>query len=210
MTVKKGAVIIGYMIKELKNRITKLEDKLNQLKIYLRIDEKVRTIKDVETEISKPDFWTDAKRAENLIAGLKSAKAVNEPYSKISGQCNEIKELLTIVEDTDHDTLAELSKDIDAVEKDISAMEFKSLLSQEDDKSSAILSINAGAGGTESCDWASMLFRMYSKWSEKKRFKLSITDLLAGEEAGIKNITAIIKGEYAYGYLKRKTGCTAL
>jgi peptide chain release factor 2 len=85
-------------------------------------------------------------------------------------------------------------------------LDFKSLLSANEDVSNAILSINAGAGGTESCDWASMLFRMYSKWSEKKGFKTSVIDFLSGEEAGIKNITAMIKGEYAYGYLKAENG----
>ena len=152
------------MIKELKEKILRLEEKLSQLKVYLGIEEKVKTIKDVEAEISKPDFWTDSKRAENLIAGLKSAKSVNEPYSKLLRQCNELKELLTIVEEADHDTLAELSKDIDTLAKDIDVMEFRSLLNEEHDKSNAILSINAGAGGTESCDWVSMLFRMYLKW----------------------------------------------
>ena len=194
------------MIDELKKRISKLKEKLDLLKVYLGIDEKAGKIKAVEAEISKPDFWTDSKRAENLIAELKSAKSVNEPYSKLFRQCNDIKELLGIVEDADHASIAELAKDIDALEKDINAMEFRSLLNQKDDISNTILSINAGAGGTESCDWVSMLFRMYSKWSEKKRFKLSVIDLLPGEEAGIKNITAIIKGEYAYGYLKAENG----
>ena len=194
------------MISELKDKIKKLEEKLNQLKIYLGIDEKVGTIKDVEAEISKPDFWTDSKRAERLIAEMKSAKSVNEPYAKLLRQCRELKELLDIVEDTDQDTLAELSSDIDVLEKNINGMEFRSLLNEEDDKSNVILSINAGAGGTESCDWTNMLFRMYAKWSEKKGFKTSIIDILPGEEAGIKNITAIIRGEYAYGYLKTENG----
>jgi len=194
------------MLKELKEKIQKLEEKLNQLKIYLSIDEKVKTIKDVETEISKPDFWTDSKRAEKLIAELKYAKSINEPYAKLLQQYHELKELLEIVEDSDHETLTELSRDIDKLEKNINAMEFRSLLDEEDDKLNAILSINAGAGGTESCDWASMLFRMYSRWSEKKGYKLSVIDLLPGEEAGTKNITAIIRGEYAYGYLKAESG----
>lgn len=194
------------MLKELKDRIRELEEKLNQLKLYLHIDEKARTIKDVEAEISKPDFWTDSKRVEKLMVELKSAKSVNGPYVKLLQQSNELKELLDIAEEGDQDTLTELDKDIKGLEKDINRLEFRSLLNGEDDKSSAILSINAGAGGTESCDWTSMLFRMYSKWSEKKNFKLSIIDILSGEEAGIKNITAIIKGEYAYGYLKTENG----
>ena len=194
------------MLKELKERIIRLEEKLKQLKVYLRIDERIRTIKDVEAEISKPDFWTDSKRAERLITEFKSAKAINEPYVKLFKQCNEIRELLDITEEGDEESLKELNKDTNALEKDIDAMEFSSLLNQEDDKSNAIMSINAGAGGTESCDWASMLFRMYAKWAEKKGFKVSLIDMLPGEEAGIKNLTAIIKGVYAYGYLKTENG----
>ncbi len=194
------------MIKELKGRISILEKKLGRLSVYLGIGEKVKTIKDVEAEISKPGFWTDSKRAEKLIGALKSAKSVNEPYARISQQCREMKELLEIVESDDRDTLSEFERDIAALEKGADNLEFRSLLSEEADVSNAILSINAGAGGTESCDWASMLFRMYSKWSEKKGYKLSVIDFLSGEEAGIKNATAMIRGEYAYGHLKAESG----
>jgi peptide chain release factor 2 len=93
------------MIGELKDKIKKLEKKLKQLKVYLRIDERVKTIKDVEAEISKPDFWTDSKRAEKLIGELKSAKAINEPYAKLLKRCKETEELLDIVEGTDRPAL---------------------------------------------------------------------------------------------------------
>ncbi len=194
------------MVKDLKERVKRLEERLRQLKVYLRIDERRRTIEDVEAEISKPDFWTDSKRAEKLIADLKAAKALYEPYSKLQKECNEVKELLDIAEESDTDSLAELIKDLELLEKDIDTMEFRSLLNEKEDRANAILSINAGAGGTESCDWASMLLRMYTRWSEKKGFKVSLIDYLAGEEAGVKNMTALIKGEYAYGYLKAENG----
>ena len=194
------------MIEDLKARVREIEKKLEQLRLYLRVDENGATIKEVEAEISKPDFWTDSKRSERLIAGLKSAKAVYEPYSKLSRECGELKELLHIAEGEDDDTISSLKGDVDALERSVEALEFRSLLNGEDDRSNAILSINAGAGGTESCDWAGMLLRMYNKWSEKRGFKLSLIDMLPGEEAGIKNLTAIIKGEYAYGYLKAENG----
>lgn len=194
------------MTKDLRERIAKSEEKLGQLKVYLSIDERIKTVKNVEEEIAKPDFWTDSKRAEKLIAELKSAKAAYEPFAKISKQLTELKELLDIVDDKDEQSLTELEREAGAAERDISALEFRSLLSGADDKANAILSINAGAGGTESCDWASMLFRMYTKWSEANDYKLSLVDMLPGEEAGIKNLTAIIRGEYAYGYLKAENG----
>lgn len=194
------------MLKELKERIAQLEKKLIEIRAYLAIDDKVRAIKDVEGEIAKADFWTDSKRAERLIGELKSAKSINEPYAIVAKKCAEIKELAEIVEESDTDTINELNKDIDGVQKEAESLEFRSLLSKKEDRANAILSINAGAGGTESCDWANMLFRMYSKWSEKKDFSVSIIDYLHGESAGIKNITAIIKGDFAYGYLKAENG----
>ena len=194
------------MVSDLKNKVSKLRKKLEQLKIYLRVDEKVGSVKRVEAEMAKPDFWTDSERAEKFIAELKSAKAISDPYANLAKQSKELKELLEIVDEEDRDSLAELSRDIERLERDVDSLEFKSLLSEKDDKANVIFSINAGAGGTESCDWASMLFRMYSKWAEKKGFKVSVTDFLPGEEAGIKNMTAVIKGEFAYGYLKTESG----
>ena len=194
------------MLSDLKNRILKLEKKMSQIKGYLGVDKAAQTIKDVEAEISKPDFWTDSKRAEKLIGELKSAKAINEPYSIAEKKCQELAELLTIVEENDADTLNELSRNADSLEKEIGSIEFKSLLAKGEDRANAILSINAGAGGTESCDWANMLFRMYSRWAEKKGFSVSVIDFLQGETAGIKNVTAIIKGDFAYGYLKAENG----
>ncbi len=111
-----------------------------------------------------------------------------------------------IVEESDHESIKHIQDELSALEPKIDSLEFKSLLGKPEDKNNAILSINAGAGGTESCDWASMLFRMYSKWTASKKFDIEQIDLLVGEEAGIKNVTVIIKGPYAYGYLKSESG----
>jgi len=113
---------------------------------------------------------------------------------------------VSITEADDESSLKHLEKDISKFEKEVDAFEFKSLLSQKEDSLNAILSINAGAGGTESCDWANMLLRMYTRYSEKHRFKVELVDLLAGEEAGVKNVTVIIRGSYAFGYLKSECG----
>ncbi len=111
-----------------------------------------------------------------------------------------------IVEESDHESIRHIQDEVSGLESKIDSLEFKSLLGRPEDKNNAILSINAGAGGTESCDWASMLFRMYSKWTASKKFDIEQIDLLVGEEAGIKNVTVIIKGPYAYGYLKSESG----
>jgi len=113
---------------------------------------------------------------------------------------------LGIVEESDHESIRHIQDELSDLESKIDSLEFKALLGRPEDKSNAILSINAGAGGTESCDWASMLFRMYSKWTASKKFDIEQIDLLVGEEAGIKNVTVIIKGPYAYGYLKSESG----
>lgn len=111
-----------------------------------------------------------------------------------------------IVEIGDSESVVQLQKDIIKLQQQISQMEFQQMLGGEDDSANAILSINSGAGGTESCDWASMLLRMYSRWAEDKGYKVKMIDSLAGEQAGIKNVTLIIEGDYAYGYLKAEEG----
>ena len=105
------------MLKELKAKISELEKKMAEIRGYLDIDKKVQTVKDVEAEIAKSDFWTDSKRAEKLIDELKSAKAINEPYAAAEKKCKELRELLDIVEENDADTLNELAGDINSVEK---------------------------------------------------------------------------------------------
>jgi peptide chain release factor 2 len=116
-----------------------------------------------------------------------------------------MKELLVMSED-DEGMLSEIDEEIKKIEKNVADLELKSFLSGEFDRNNAILSINAGAGGTESCDWASMLLRMYLRWAEDNGYKVQTTDILAGEGAGIKNATLSLEGEMAYGYLKSEKG----
>ena len=113
---------------------------------------------------------------------------------------------MSITDTNDAVSLAHLKGDLEKIEKDLNAFEFRCLLSQKEDSLNAILSINSGAGGTEAQDWASMLLRMYTKWAEKRSYTVERLDMLSGEEAGIKNVTIIIKGPYAYGYLKSEIG----
>ena len=128
-------------------------------------------------------------------------KVLEEEIEKLKDPFN--KEGISQVET---DKISQIQKEIDIFNKELVDLELKSVLSGEFDASNAILSINAGAGGTESCDWASMLFRMHSKWAAANKFEVQQIDFLAGEEAGIKNLTVMIKGPYAYGYLKSESG----
>lgn len=156
--------------------------------------------------MAQPNFWDDNKKANDIIAVLKNTKAVTEPFLDIESQIKELDGLVGIVEESDERSIQQLKEDLSRMGQRLRGLEFKTLLGGEADSCSAILSINSGAGGTEACDWASMLFRMYSKWSASKDFKVQQIDFLAGEEAGLKNVTVIIKGDYAYGYLKGEVG----
>ena len=156
--------------------------------------------------MSEPSFWSDKQKANEIIKELKDLKGSIDPWLKIEDKFQEIEELSGIVEEGDRKSLEHLEQLFNEVSNELSRFEFYQLLSGEHDKNSAILSINAGAGGTESCDWVSMLLRMYLRYAESKNFKTETIDLLNGEEAGIKNVTVIIKGDYAYGYLKAEIG----
>lgn len=137
---------------------------------------------------------------------MKSLKSIIEPWETAFKKYQELKELSDVLTEEDKGLTADLAKNIDLLLSETEKIEFQTLLDQEFDKNSAILSINAGAGGTESCDWVSMLLRMYTRWAENKGYKIKMIDTLFGEEAGVKNVTLLIEGEYAYGYLKAERG----
>jgi peptide chain release factor 2 len=121
-------------------------------------------------------------------------------------ECQDLKELIDLTDEEDKQSFSQLESDLRQLEEKVERLEFRRLLGGEHDKNNAILSIHAGAGGTESCDWAQMLFRMYSRWAESKNYSIETVDLQPGEEAGLKSATVIIRGDYAYGYLKAERG----
>jgi len=152
------------------------------------------------------EFWHDEQGATKVVKQLKFLKSSVESWALAFKKYQELKELADILQDQDKDLIADLSRDYAALLEEVDKLEFRTILSGELDKNNAILSINAGAGGTESCDWVGMLFRMYSRWAERHGYLFKTTDILPGEEAGIKNVTALVEGEYAYGYLKAERG----
>ena len=137
---------------------------------------------------------------------MKELKAVVEPVIELENEIRDIKDVIDIAGPEDAASLEHFAKDAAELRRKLDGLEFRTLLSQEADKVNAILSINSGAGGTESCDWAAMLLRMYARWAEAKGYQVTLTDQLVGEEAGIKNATILIKGDYSYGYLKSEAG----
>lgn len=165
-----------------------------------------KRLQELEREISKEGFWKNKEKANQTLKELKRLKRSIEPFVKLSSGFDDISGLLTITDEKDTEALSHLAEELKALKNKTETLEFSCLLSKEEDALSAIVSINAGAGGTESCDWAGMLFRMYNKWADKKKYATERLDYLSGEEAGIKNVTFVVKGEFAYGNLKSESG----
>lgn len=156
--------------------------------------------------MSTSGFWSESQKANKVIQELKELKSKIEPWKESKKQYEELKGLSEIIESTDEPSILQVQKELGSLSKKIGEIEFKAFFSGEHDGSSAIVSINAGAGGTESCDWVSMLFRMYTRWAQRKGHKVDVIDYLAGEEAGVKNVTILVKGDYAFGYLRSESG----
>ncbi len=156
--------------------------------------------------MSEQDFWNNDTESTKVVKRLKVLKSIVEPWESAFRKYSELSELWEIVQEKDSDLLGELTRNIDELFREVGRLEFKTLLSAENDPNNAILSINAGAGGTESCDWVEMLLRMYSRWAESRGHSVRTVDILPGEEAGIKNVTIFVEGDYAYGYLKSERG----
>jgi len=163
-------------------------------------------IAELERQISDPAFWVNSEKRNPIIQELKSLKSRTKPFLELQKEEKELEGLMAIVDDGDEQSLKHLEEELHKLEKKVELLEFQKLLGGPDDRNGAIVSINAGAGGTESCDWVSMLLRMYNRWSEDQGYDVQIIDILSGEEAGVKNVTLLVQGAFAYGYLKAENG----
>jgi peptide chain release factor 2 len=162
-------------------------------------------IQELEQKTTDTNFWDDQQKAQQILKDLQRKKDLYENWLQLYHNVQEVKEFSELVNEDDSE-FQELEQQAREMLKDAKNLELKSLLSQEEDVKDAILSIHPGAGGTESQDWAEMLMRMYMRWAEKHKYKVTIMDLLPGDEAGIKSVVMEIKGDYAYGYLKSEIG----
>jgi len=157
--------------------------------------------------MGEPGFWDRPDEARATVTKLKTAKRIVDDFHARDGALRSLEEMLALAEsEADESMLVELAAEADTLERTVSELETRSLLSGEHDRLGAIVNIHPGAGGTESQDWAEMLMRMYQRWGERHGFKVSLLDWQAGDEAGIKDATLEIDGEYAYGYLKAESG----
>lgn len=171
------------------------------------LDLKREQIENYEVKMSAPDFWDDNEKAQATIAEMNAIKSVVDQFGKLDAERQDLEDMLEILELEDDDgLLAEWSENVASLRSGIDSFELQLLLSEPYDRANAILELHPGAGGTESQDWASMLYRMYTRWAEKRGFKVELLDYLPGDEAGIKSVTIMVKGYNAYGYLKTEKG----
>jgi peptide chain release factor 2 len=171
------------------------------------VDEKRKTLAECEADTSKEGFWSDNEKAQRTLRQIKSLKDVITLWDKTKKDSDDISELFALSkDDNDPSATAELVEHALALEKEVAHLEFVRKLSGEDDDKPAILTVHSGAGGTESCDWCDMLFRMYCRWMEKKGYSYTVLDSQPGEGAGLKSVTAQVNGDYAFGHLKAESG----
>ena len=169
-------------------------------------DEKNKIIKNLEEEMLKPNFWNDKKHSEDVVKKLNAEKSILESVNNLITDVTDYMQMAKTLETDDVDSIDWLANESVHLEKKINDIENLILLNGDYDKNDAVLEIHSGAGGTEACDWANMLYRMYLRYCEKHNFKIEVVDTQNGLEAGIKSITFIVKGLNAYGYLKNEKG----
>ncbi|OAB37688.1 peptide chain release factor 2 [Paenibacillus macquariensis subsp. defensor] len=164
-------------------------------------------ISNFEEKMSAPDFWDDSEKAQSLIAELNGVKSSIDEYEKLQREFDDVEMMAELADEEEDEALfAEIVASTMSLKKKLDDFELGLLLSEPYDKMNAILELHPGAGGTESQDWGEMLLRMYTRWAEKRGFKVETMDYQAGDEAGIKSVTLLIKGFNAYGYLKAEKG----
>ncbi len=198
------------MLEELKEKTGAVRTRLTEMQGYLGIVEKRAEAARLDAEAAAPDFWNDQNKANANIAATKVIKTVLTPFEKIEAALDDSEVMLELAETEDEAGQAQAGKEIEEMlagcEENFQTLEMQSLLGEPLDPKNAYLSLHAGAGGTESCDWADILYRMYTRYAERNGFKVDIMDYQPGEEAGIKSVTFQISGDYAYGRLKGERG----
>ena len=170
-------------------------------------DSKNKRITELENEMLDGNFWNDKEHSDSVVSELNNLKSIINSVSQVKKEISDALELIEMLKlESNDDVKKELEDSITNLENEVSSLEINLLLSGEYDKCDSIIDIHPGAGGTESCDWASMLYRMYTRWCEKHNYKIEVVDYQDGEEAGIKSVSMIVKGLNAYGYLKNEKG----
>ncbi|MFK8269397.1 peptide chain release factor 2 [Capnocytophaga cynodegmi] len=186
-------------------QVKDLVNRLGALRRYLDIDAKLIEITNEEEKTFAPDFWNNSKEAEKIMKELRVKKKWVEDYQQAKDYISDLEILMEFLKE-DSSIAEEIDEQYQKALQSIENLEFRNMLSDEGDSMSAVLQITAGAGGTESCDWASMLLRMYSMWCNNQKYSIKTLNYQEGDVAGVKTVTIEIEGEYAFGYLKGENG----
>ena len=192
-------------IDELQSLETELRGKTEHLRGFLHIEEKQQELAALEQKMTAPDFWDRKEDAQKTVAALSSCRALLDPFNRL---CRDLEDFSAGIElaAEDEDFAAEVAASAKKLSSQMDQLEIFSFFSGTFDRKNFYLSVHAGAGGTESCDWASMLLRMYRRYFERRGWKDEVLDLQPGEEAGVKSATLKVDGEFAFGYMKAEKG----
>ena len=194
-------------LKDVANKLAFLESAFAEASRLFDLDKKKAQLREKEAVSGSGDFWNDAQKAQAHMKELNDLKKGVDLLDGVAREIEDFKVHFDLAKDAgDMSELPVIMAGLGGIEARLSVMDFELKLSDPNDKLDAIISIHAGAGGTEACDWAQMLLRMYTRWAEKKGFNFAITDMLSGEEAGMRSVTAFVRGKYAFGYLKSEIG----
>lgn len=194
-------------VEQLRYTLNSFREPLETLSGSLALETKMERIEQLELDMEAPGFWDKIEESQKVMKEVKSLKSVVDDYEDLKTKFEDVETLLDMAEeDEDEELLDEASDTMKKFQEKYEQLRISTLLTGEYDKNHAILTLHAGAGGTESCDWVSMLYRMYTRWAERKGFDLEVLDYLDGDEAGIKSVTFQVNGLNAYGYLKSEKG----
>ncbi len=192
---------------QFKSILGTFEKPLEEVRGSLDLVNKAQKVEELERRMEEPDFWDNPEKSQESMKQLKYMKDDIQTYQNLKNQYEEIELMIEMgYEENDPAVIPEIQEMLDDFQKTFEDIRIRTLLSGEYDTNDAIVTLHAGAGGTEACDWASMLYRMYSRWVDKKGFAFEVIDYLDGDEAGIKSVTFEVRGENAYGYLKSEKG----
>ena len=190
---------------EIKTKLEDFRDRFESVKKILDPESLKKDLKELDEKMSSQGFWDDQERAKEVVQRRKWLEETLNILDSIERSLKDVEELSEVSEG-DPETLGLLEEEVGTIEDKLRDLELKTYLSGEMDAKNAYLTIQAGAGGTEACDWAQMLMRMYTRWAERKGYDVEVVDITPDDVAGIKSVTLLIKGPYAYGYLKGEQG----